>query len=95
MTISIFSEFNIESFYSGMTEPVVCSESQNSKREINLNGIDNIEFEDIDTSDYPDFCDAFISSADMNGWPMTSEELNDLNENYGEYVYEKVIESIF
>jgi hypothetical protein len=92
-------EANPESFYQGMTEPEqgVCSESQNSKapREIDTSGITDIEFEDIDPLDYPDFCDAFISSAKMHSWQMTSEELDDLNENYGEWVYEKVIESIF
>ena len=43
--------------------------------------IDNIEVDDIDTSDYPDFCDAFISSADYNGKPMTDDQLDKLNED--------------
>jgi hypothetical protein len=64
-------------------------------RRINLEKIDNIEFEDIDSKDYPDFCDAFISSADMNGIAMNEEELNDLNQNYGEWVHEQVFEHIF
>jgi hypothetical protein len=45
--------------------------------------------------DYPDFCDAFVVSADMNGWPMNSEELEDLNENYREFIYEKLIDKLF
>ena len=56
--------------------------------------IDNIEIDGIDTNDYPDFCDAYIVSADYNGKAMTSTELDDLNEDSG-YVYERVLSSIF
>ena len=52
--------------------------------------IDNIEVDDIDTSDYPDFCDAFISSADYNGKPMTDDQLDELNED-SDFVYECVL----
>ena len=41
--------------------------------------IDNIEFDGIDYNDYPDFCDAFICSADINGREMTDDELDELN----------------
>ena len=41
--------------------------------------IDNIEFDGIDYSDYPDFCDAFICSADIDGREMTDDELDELN----------------
>jgi hypothetical protein len=56
--------------------------------------IDNIEVDDIDTSDYPDFCDAYISSADYNGKPMTDEQLDKLNED-SDFVYQKVQELLF
>ena len=56
-------------------------------------GIDNIEFEDIDFSDYPDFCDAFICYAERNGEPMTATELNELNEDKL-FVYEKLMEHL-
>lgn len=49
--------------------------------------IDNVEFDNIDYTDYPDFCDAFISSADYNGIEMTEEQLNELN-NDVDLVYE-------
>ena len=48
--------------------------------------IDNIEIDGIDTKDYPDFCDAYISSADYDGVPMTDEQLDELNEDR-DYVY--------
>ena len=53
--------------------------------------ISNIKFEDIDYNDYPDFCDTFIVSADYNDEPMTEEELDDLNENYRDFVYDKLL----
>jgi len=49
--------------------------------------IDNVEFDGIDYTDYPDFCDAYISSADYNGIEMTDEQLNELN-NDVDLVYE-------
>ena len=52
---------------------------------------DNIEIDGIDTKDYPDFCDAYISSADYDGVPMTDEQLDELNED-GDYVYENIMD---
>ena len=53
-----------------------------------------IEFEDVDTSDYPDFCDAFISYAELDGVEMTEDELIELNEDT-DFVYNKLMENIF
>ena len=64
-------------------------------RTIELSKITDIEFDDVDTSDYPDFCDAFICSANMSGYPMTEEELNELNDRFPEFVYEKLIDHLF
>lgn len=56
--------------------------------------IDNIEVDGIDTKDYPDFCDAFISNADYDGKPMTEEQLEELNEDR-DFVYESVQNHLF
>jgi len=61
---------------------------------MNLALVDNIEIEDIDMRDYPDFCDAFIASADYDGYPMTEEQLDDLNEDR-EFLYQCIIEKLF
>ena len=53
-----------------------------------------IEFEDVDTSDYPDFCDAFISYAELDGVELTEDELIELNENT-DFVYNKLMLNIF
>jgi hypothetical protein len=56
--------------------------------------IDNIEVDGIDINDYPDFCDAFISSADYDGKPMTDKQLDELNKDGG-FVYECVQNHLF
>ena len=43
---------------------------------LDTNKIDNVHVEGIDMADYPDFCDAFIDSADFDGIEMTEEELD-------------------
>ncbi len=53
--------------------------------------IDNIEIDGIDTKDYPDFCDAYIVSADYDGVPMNNEQLDKLNED-GDFVYEHIMD---
>ena len=41
--------------------------------------IDNIEVDGIDTTDYPDFCDAYIESAyHVDGDALTDDELEAL-----------------
>lgn len=56
--------------------------------------IDNIEVDGIYTNDYPDFCDAFIASADYDSKPMTDEQLDELNED-SDFVYECVQNHLF
>lgn len=58
---------------------------------LNLNKIDSIEVEGIDTRDYPDFCDAFISYAEIDGRELTDEELDYINDNCPDMVYDAVL----
>jgi len=51
--------------------------------------ISDVEVDGIDTADYPDFCDAFISYAEYDGREMTDEELDVLNED-SDFVYSAV-----
>ncbi len=57
--------------------------------------IDNIEIEGIDWDDAHDFCDAFITSADYDGVEMTDEQLDDLNDNHREFVYDEILNSVY
>jgi hypothetical protein len=59
-----------------------------------LDKISNIELGGIDTNDYPDFCDAFIESAEYNGVQLTDAELDELNCN-SEFVYDCVLKELF
>ena len=61
---------------------------------MNYDLIDNIEVHGIDTNDYPDFTDAFISYADYNGVEMTDEQLEALNEDYS-FVHDCVYTHLF
>lgn len=59
----------------------------------------DIEVEGINTRDYPDFCDAFVSSAtavleDGSMRDATDEELEGLTED-GDLVYQLVLDRIY
>ena len=66
-----------------------------SNKQVFLNGLEVSDFEvdGINTSDYPDFCDAYIESASVlenNEWrEATDAELDELN-NDSDLVYEQV-----
>ena len=53
---------------------------------IDLTKVSNIMFEGIDYNDYPDFCDAFIVSADYDGKPMSDDAIDFLNDD-SDFVY--------
>jgi len=61
---------------------------------MNYDLIDNIEVDGIDTNDYPDFCDAFIVSADYEGKAMTDEQIDTLNEDYN-FIHDCVYTQLF
>ena len=56
--------------------------------------ITNVYVDGIDTNDYPDFCDAFIASAEYDGVDMTDEQLDEINEHY-DFVHECVMNQVF
>lgn len=55
--------------------------------------IDNIQLDNC-KGGYPDFCDAFIVSADYDGIPMTSEQLDEINED-SDFVYQSAMAKYF
>ena len=57
---------------------------------IDTKQVTDIEFEDVDPQDYPDYCDAYISEATYKGRKMTYEELDVLNEYHRDFVYEEL-----
>jgi hypothetical protein len=61
---------------------------------IDLTKVSVIEFDGIDHRDHPDYCDAYILSAEYDGREMTEEELEELNEDR-EFVHEQVWNHIY
>ena len=62
---------------------------------LDLSKIEDIEIDGINHNDYPDFCDAFISSATYQNRDMTEEELEILDEEYRDFVYEKLMDYLY
>ena len=62
---------------------------------IDIKQVTDIELEDVDPYDHPDYCDAYISEATYKGREMTEKELEELNEYHGEFVYEKLMEYLY
>jgi len=58
---------------------------------INLSEVTVIEFSGIDNSDYPDYSDAFVKSANYKGREMTQEEIDELMDDYPEFVYNQLM----
>jgi hypothetical protein len=59
----------------------------------------DIEIDGVDTNDYPDFCDAYISSATIENEDgtfrdATEEEIEMINEDTN-FVYENVLSQLF
>ena len=61
---------------------------------LDYNKISNVFVGGIDMEDFPDFCDAYIESADYENREMTEEELEILNED-GSFISEHAHSQIF
>ncbi len=65
---------------------------------IKFNEVINIELGGVDMTDYPDFCDAYVESAEkLDGTPLTDVELeafSELDETVS-YINENAYESLF
>jgi hypothetical protein len=62
--------------------------------EIDYSKISNVYVEGIDHRDAPDYCDAFIASADYDGHQMDDDMLEELNQD-GQFVYDAVINQLY
>jgi hypothetical protein len=50
----------------------------------------DLEFDGIDHNDYPDFCDAYITTAKIDDRELDQDEVDIIN-NDRDFVYEKLI----
>jgi hypothetical protein len=65
-----------------------------TKIELDYSKISNVQVGGVDMEDYPDFCDAYIESADYGDREMTDDELDILNED-GEFISINAHESLY
>lgn len=56
--------------------------------------VEYLEFDGINHEDYPDYCDAFISSGQYDGRELTDEELDFLNDD-GDFVYNNLQDKLY
>jgi len=56
--------------------------------------VEDIEVEDIESQDYPDFANAYIFSATINGEEATEEQINELNED-PDFLYGCIVDQVF
>jgi hypothetical protein len=62
---------------------------------MNVNNIEILDFDGIDSYDYPHFVDAFVCTAiwkDSHN-ELTEEELTELNSNHSDWVHEQLMEN--
>lgn len=60
---------------------------------MNIAELQNIEVDGVDTKDYPDLCDAYITYAEQSdGTPLSANEIDVLNDEHGDFVHEKAHE---
>ena len=55
--------------------------------------IEIVEIDGLDHEDYPDYCDAWISAAIVDGVEATDEQLEEMNNN-DDFRYESIIKNI-
>jgi len=62
---------------------------------IDLKKVEVLEVDGIDMKDYPDFCDAYIAEALIDGKEATDEQLEELMVEYPDWAYDQILESIW
>lgn len=61
---------------------------------ITFQDLENVEIDGVDPRDYPDFCDAFISYAELNGIALNETELEWVNDSFQEDINEMAYMSL-
>ena len=61
---------------------------------LDIKKVSNLEFDGVNTTDYPDFCDAFVCSCDYDNRKATDEEIDYINDNFLGDFYDEIYQSI-
>ena len=62
---------------------------------INVNKIEDIEFDGIDHKDSPCFCDAYIIDGTINDRHLTEDEMDWIMENERDWFFEQLNNHLF
>lgn len=68
---------------------------EDNTEEFDIDLVTNVKFDDVDPMDAPDFCDAYIESADYKDRELTSDEINMIHHEYRIWMNEKINEQFF
>lgn len=63
-------------------------------KNFDIKKLEDICIEGVDSADYPDFCDAFIASADYDGRELTEAECDWVTDQCPELVGERAFDSL-
>lgn len=68
-----------------------------NKDYVDLNLVEDLEVDGVNSKDYPDFCDAFFSAGQFkqDGKELTTDQLDWLTDNHGDIVNEMAQESFY
>lgn len=55
---------------------------------VNVYKLENVVVNGVNPKDYPDYADAYVESADINGIPLNENELDWLNEHHPEIAHD-------
>jgi len=84
--------------FNKMTQGVDISKNNLSEEDKVSSRVDkgSISIANIDTSDYPDFSDAYIEYAEFeDGTPLTDEEIDQLNDEMSDEIHQLAYESLY
>ena len=56
--------------------------------------LENVVMADVQMFDFPDFVDAYVEYAEINGFELTDAQYDEVNENY-EFLQESAYESLY
>ena len=62
--------------------------------ELDTSKLEAVEVDGIDMKDYPDFCDAYIDYAEIDGVELTDDQYEEVNED-SQLVYDYVMAKLF
>jgi len=62
--------------------------------QIDTRKLENLVMADVQMFDFPDFVDAYVEYAEINGVELTDAQYDEVNENY-EFLQESAYESLY